>query len=174
MRKKFKVTSLAYKSYYDINDGPYVVTTATIECDGCFNENNLLDEICKSSSHQHVDYMSISRQHVDYMMPAIDRIIFNNPATIVFWTDGMKTVVKAHGDDTFSKEHGLAMAIAEKYLDIRRRHTVNGEDHSARGDMKRLVSSAEDHSWRPADEVMTDEECEKFFDIIVGELSKKS
>ena len=29
----------------------------------------------------------------------IKKVIFNNPATIVFWSDGSKTVVKAHNDD---------------------------------------------------------------------------
>lgn len=45
----------------------------------------------------------------------IKRVIFNNPATIVFWADGTKTVVKAHGDK-FDEEKGLAMAIAKRAL----------------------------------------------------------
>lgn len=45
----------------------------------------------------------------------IKKVIFNNPATIVFWTDGSKTVVKAHNDD-YDPEKGLAMAIAKKAL----------------------------------------------------------
>lgn len=45
----------------------------------------------------------------------IKRVIFNNPATIVFWEDGTKTVVKAHGDE-FDEEKGLAMAIAKRAL----------------------------------------------------------
>ena len=49
-------------------------------------------------------------------VPGIERIIFNDPATIVFWTDGTKTVVKAH-DEEFSEEHGLAMAMARKLLE---------------------------------------------------------
>lgn len=42
-------------------------------------------------------------------------VIFNDPATIVFWHDGTKTVVKAI-DEPFDLEKGLAMAIAKKYL----------------------------------------------------------
>ena len=45
---------------------------------------------------------------------AIERVIFNNPATIVFWADGTKTVVKCSKDDTYSEEVGLAMAICKK------------------------------------------------------------
>ena len=46
----------------------------------------------------------------------IERVLFNAPATIVFWKDGTKTVVKAQGDDEFDPEKGLAMAICKKAL----------------------------------------------------------
>ena len=49
-------------------------------------------------------------------MYAIKKVIFNSPATIVFWMDGTKTVVKAQGDDIFDPEKGLAMAISKKAL----------------------------------------------------------
>lgn len=45
----------------------------------------------------------------------IKKVIFNNPATIVFWADGTKTVVKAKNED-FDPEKGLALAIAKKAL----------------------------------------------------------
>lgn len=47
--------------------------------------------------------------------PVIKKVIFNKPATIVFWEDGTKTVVKALNED-FDPEKGLAMAIAKKAL----------------------------------------------------------
>lgn len=47
---------------------------------------------------------------------AIDKVIFNPPATIVFWEDGSKTVVKASKNDEFKEEIGLAMAIVNKML----------------------------------------------------------
>lgn len=43
----------------------------------------------------------------------IKKVIFNNPATIVMWEDGTKTVVKADEED-YDPEKGLAMAIAKK------------------------------------------------------------
>lgn len=46
--------------------------------------------------------------------PKIQRAIFNNPATIVYWTDGTKTVVKCSDGDTYSKESGLAMCFMKK------------------------------------------------------------
>ncbi len=47
--------------------------------------------------------------------PTIKKVIFNPPATIVFWNDGTKTVVKAQ-NEAFDWEKGLAMAICKKYL----------------------------------------------------------
>lgn len=45
--------------------------------------------------------------------PKIERVIFHGPATIVYWEDGTKTVVKAH-NEKFDKEKGLLAAIAKK------------------------------------------------------------
>lgn len=44
----------------------------------------------------------------------IRKVIFNDPATIVMWSDGTKTVVKCGPNDSFDKEKGLAMAIVKK------------------------------------------------------------
>lgn len=41
-------------------------------------------------------------------------VIFHDPATIVFWSDGTKTVVKCQPGDKFDPEKGLAMAIVKK------------------------------------------------------------
>jgi len=46
----------------------------------------------------------------------IERVLFYNPATIVYWKDGTKTVVKTQDGEVFDKEKGLAMAIAKKVL----------------------------------------------------------
>ena len=46
-------------------------------------------------------------------IPEIKDVIFNDPATIVFWEDGTKTVVKAT-DEAFDPEKGMAMAIVKK------------------------------------------------------------
>ena len=43
----------------------------------------------------------------------IEKVIFNDPATIVFWKDGTKTVVKAT-NEKYDPEKGLAMAITKK------------------------------------------------------------
>mgnify|MGYP000221855628 FL=1 len=45
---------------------------------------------------------------------SIRKVIFNDPATIVLWSDGSKTVVKCGPEDTYDMEKGLAMAIVKK------------------------------------------------------------
>ena len=47
--------------------------------------------------------------------PSIKNVIFNNPATIVFWSDGTKTIIKAK-NESFDPEKGLAMAISKRFL----------------------------------------------------------
>lgn len=65
------------------------------------------------------------RQRIDYskfygamfwFLPKIKDVKFNDPATIVFWADGTKTVVKCQDGDIFDPEKGLAMAITKKAL----------------------------------------------------------
>lgn len=46
----------------------------------------------------------------------IDRVIFNDPATIVFWKDGTKTVVKCHPEDTFDEEIGFTCCYLKRVL----------------------------------------------------------
>ena len=41
-------------------------------------------------------------------------VIFSDPATVVFWSDNTKTVVKTRGGEKYDKEKGLAMAIVNK------------------------------------------------------------
>ena len=47
-------------------------------------------------------------------LPKIKDVIFNPPATIVFWADNTKTVVKCQEGDDFDPEKGLTMAITKK------------------------------------------------------------
>lgn len=52
-------------------------------------------------------------KHDDILVPKIKNVILNDPAVIVIWEDGTKTVVKAQGEE-FDPEKGLAMAISKK------------------------------------------------------------
>lgn len=64
----------------------------------------------------------ISYSHISWppllpgQVPSIRNVIFNPPATIIYWTDGTKTVVKCGENDAWDAEKGLAMAVAKKAM----------------------------------------------------------
>ncbi len=58
-----------------------------------------------------------SHEHYPAENVHIVKVIFNDPATIVLWSDDTKTVVKRQEDELmYDPEKGLAMAIAKKYF----------------------------------------------------------
>lgn len=61
-------------------------------------------------------HLFYSKMYPKRLTPDIKNVIFNDPATIVFWADGTKTVVKAQDGDIFDPEKGLTMAITKKAL----------------------------------------------------------
>lgn len=91
-------------------------------------EHYKLEADCSSASFLNNFYYFDTgrfRQQKHVLLPAIDKVIFNPPATIVMWSDGTKTVVKARKGkkkaetDEFSEEVGLAMAVAKRYFGSR-------------------------------------------------------
>lgn len=44
----------------------------------------------------------------------IKKIIFNDPATVIFWDDGTKTVVKATEGDVFDPYYGFCCAVTKR------------------------------------------------------------
>ena len=52
-----------------------------------------------------------NRKKIDAFIDTIDKVYFNNPATIIKWKDGTKTVVKCQKGDTYDAEKGFAMAL---------------------------------------------------------------
>lgn len=46
----------------------------------------------------------------------ISRVLYNPPATVVFWSDGTKTVAKCAPHERYDREKGLAIACAKKLL----------------------------------------------------------
>lgn len=46
----------------------------------------------------------------------IKKVIFNDPATIILWKDGTKTVVKCAEGETYDPEKGFAMAFIKYHL----------------------------------------------------------
>lgn len=60
--------------------------------------------------------------------PKIKKVIFNEPATIVYWDDNTKTVVKTNNGDEFDAEKGLAMAVVKKTIGYKEFYKVCEKD----------------------------------------------
>lgn len=80
------------------------------------------------TTYCHIDEMALAeaaqrwfpkavKKEEKVMIPKIKDVIFNNPATIVKWADGTKTVVKVQKDEPYDEEKGLAMAFIKKIYD---------------------------------------------------------
>jgi hypothetical protein len=63
----------------------------------------------------------------------VEKVIFNKPATIVFWSDNTKTVVVCGENDTYDKEKGFYIACAKKLF---------GNDYKAVGRMNKALEMA--------------------------------
>jgi hypothetical protein len=78
-------------------------------------DTRLKGDITNGYTYLRNDSDTIRMMCVNYPF-TIRNVIFNDPATIVFWADGTKTVVKCQEGDWFDPEKGLAMAISKKVV----------------------------------------------------------
>ena len=81
-----------------------------IHCRECYGTVNWEPREANKSK---IRYNSVTTSR---RVPNIKNVIFNDPATIVFWSDGSKTVVKVQDGEPYDEEKGLAMAISKKAL----------------------------------------------------------
>lgn len=97
-------------------DGPCSISRIRVDVTGtimnpvgaaCANYNIYAKTVCKDLTDRLNDKERITNA-------VIKNVIFNPPATIVFWTDGTKTVVKTQNNEPFDPEKGLAMAYFKK------------------------------------------------------------
>ena len=62
-------------------------------------------------------YVNVRKEYNKmFKMDKVKKVIFNPPATIVYWFDGTKTIVKVQDGEIFDKEKGFAMACAKKFF----------------------------------------------------------
>jgi ATP-dependent protease HslVU (ClpYQ) peptidase subunit len=130
----FNKTIKAVSCYYKDNENDEwkrfnAIGTAQLEP----SEHTLVGDVTTGYAYVDSDMMSLlaeMQKQVDYFKKkainriygkskssnwGIKKVLFNDPATIVIWNDGSKTVVKA-SSEPFDPEKGLAMAIAKKAL----------------------------------------------------------
>lgn len=89
---------------------------------------------------------------------AVERIIVNGPALVVFWKNGDKTVVKCHDED-FDIEKGIAMALAKRVW-------------GSRNKMNKLIKIVE-YQDECQDKKPTSLKGKNFLQVILDELPSK-
>ena len=119
---KTKMVKTDYNACSKRKDG---LRAAACYVDESVIPKTLIDGSCDKSDISHEEAKEVIRRFVKdiygLQAPAlinrleIEKVIFNDPATIVFWSDGSKTVVKCTNEE-FDKEKGLAMAICKRVL----------------------------------------------------------
>ena len=65
-----------------------------------------------STSNSSLNYSSYSKP----VTFSIHKVIFNDPCTIIIWSDKTKTIVKCGENEKYDPEKGMAMAISKKFL----------------------------------------------------------
>lgn len=96
-----------------VNNGYYIIKWS--ECKNIYTAfKAIIDHIDKPDVDDTRELWSRMNPHINNYK--IKDVIFNPPATIVFWMDGSKTVVKCQEDDEYDAEKGLAMAITKKFF----------------------------------------------------------
>lgn len=96
----------------------------TMKCDRCekyyekcpVEKMHIKEEIEKLQNKLTYMFLNSTYGSTIHKNVEITKVIFNNPATIVFWSDGKKTFVKCAGDEAFDEEKGLAIAISKRVL----------------------------------------------------------
>ena len=113
--KNYKVMCVGYKreercftigKVYDVVDGK--ITNDNGFTYRNYNESDV-DDVIKFLS----GWYKFKKVTYDII---ISRVIFNDPATIILWSDGTRTIAKTYGDDAFDPEKGFAVACAKKLL----------------------------------------------------------
>lgn len=111
----FIALDTGYKFQFRANDISWdTVHNAHIKKNGSYNQD-VLDN-ARYCARARAMYNAVYQKGARAAMNAttIKNVIFAPPATIVYWSDGTKTVVKCSLNDVFDPEKGLAMAIAKR------------------------------------------------------------
>ena len=91
------------KSPFDISFVPYKIPPIEINAD-----------IIKDAWAEMMFGKPKNKKNENITIPVVKRIVYHDPATIVFWQDGDKTVVKCMDGEPFEKYAGFCAALAKK------------------------------------------------------------
>ena len=72
-------------------------------------------------------------------IPEIEQIKFHGPATIIFWKDGTKTVVKCQDGDAYDSEKGVLFCTLKKLIGLEKiNHILKLAEIAAEKELIRL------------------------------------
>ena len=108
----FEVTTISADMDYE----EITLVAPRIHSRSAFNGNGLTTTSSTCIGRFPTDYTQYAVKTSKPIDFTIEKVIYNNPATIVMWKDGTKTVVKCSEDEWYDPEKGLAMAICKKAL----------------------------------------------------------
>ena len=102
----------------DMIHTPYIAPRISVMAPPPVTAERFVDELLSGLCMPDGDFSTAyqASQPTSRCLPMPVNVIFHNPATIVFWDDGDKTVVKCQPGDTFSAEAGLTAAMLKKYM----------------------------------------------------------
>ena len=104
----------------------------SVKVDEAFND------VSESENYAELD-VAATKAVYDYWHPGnglkVVKVIYNKPATIVFWNDGTKTVVVCDKKDKYDPEKGFFIACTKKLF---------GNDYRAGGKINKALDLAVD------------------------------
>ena len=83
---------------------------------GLYVPTSVMDAVHREILNYITNDIYTTKEAVKTMRNSIKKIIFNDPATIIIWGNGDKTIVKCGEGETYDPEKGMAMAIAKHFL----------------------------------------------------------
>lgn len=114
--KKDRIVAINLETDWDFT--PYSVPTFKLELH--VEGTNIYEHFYKSkfSDKKLADIFHSEANSIlaSQLFPDIKKVIYNDPATIVLWSDGTKTIVKCQEGETFDAEKGLALCFVKKIL----------------------------------------------------------
>lgn len=77
---------------------------------------NVVDAVYREIRNYITNDIYTTKEAIKTMRNSIKKIIFNDPATIIIWGNGDKTIVKCGEGEIYDPEKGMAMAITKHFL----------------------------------------------------------
>ncbi len=94
---------------------------------------------CEHYEYQHIiNTIDVYDHILSRKKPSLTKVISSDPATIAFWDDGTKTVVKCQEGDTYDEEKGILYAVLHKCI------SDNKDYHNFLKEMERFKTLVED------------------------------